>query len=177
MTAKTLVRPELSEYAPFYQGYVARVPDGDIVAILERQLHDTMALIGGLTEAQGEHRYAPGKWSLKEVVGHVTDAERIFAYRALRFARGDATPLAAFDENLYVPEAGCSGRTLRDLAEEFRAVRQATLALVRSLTDTTASRSGTASGKTISVRALVYISAGHELHHLAILKERYLGHD
>jgi len=176
MTAKTLIRPDSSEYAPFYQGYVARVPDGDIVGILERQLHSTMALLGGLTEAQGEHRYAPGKWSIKEVVGHVADAERIFCYRALRFARGDATPLAPFDENLYVPEAGCGARTLRGLAEEFRAVRLATLALVRSLTDATAVRTGTASGKTISVRALVYISAGHELHHLAIVTERYLGH-
>ena len=177
MTAKTLIRPDPSEYAPYYQGYVAGVPDGDIAAILEQQLHDTMALIGGLAEAQGEHRYAPGKWSIKEVIGHVTDGERIFCYRALRFARGDATPLASFDENLYVPEAGCAGRSLGDLAEEFRTVRQATLSLVRSLTDATAVRTGTASGKTVSVRALVYITAGHERHHRAILTERYLGHD
>ena len=174
MTATTLVRPEPSEYAPFYQGYVARVPDGDIVHILEQQLQETTALLAGLTEAQGEHRYAPGKWSIKEVVGHVADGERIFCYRALRFARADATPLAAFEENAYVPEAGCGDRTLRDLAEELRTVRQATLTFVGSLTDRTAARVGTASGKRISVRALVYITAGHERHHVAILKERYL---
>jgi hypothetical protein len=174
MTVSTLVHPDPSEYPPYYQGYVGRVPDGDIVAQLERQLQDTTALLGGLTEQQGEHRYAPGKWTIKEVVGHVADAERIFCYRALRFARGDATPLAPFDENLYVPEMGCGSRTLADLVEEYRAVRVATLAFVRSLSEVTAVRVGTASGKAITVRALVYIAAGHEAHHLAILKERYL---
>jgi uncharacterized damage-inducible protein DinB len=174
MTAITLVRPDPSEYPPYYQGYVGRVPDGDIVIQLERQLQDITALLGGLTEQQGEHRYAAGKWTVKEVVGHIADAERIFCYRALRFARGDATPLSPFDENLYVPEMGCGGRTLKDLVDEYRAVRRATLAFARSLTEVTAARAGTASGKSITVRALVYISAGHELHHVAILKERYL---
>ena len=175
MTASTLVRPADHEYAPHYAGYVARVPDGDIMTLLARQMEETSAFLTGLTEAQGNHRYAPGKWSIKEVVGHMADAERVFAYRALRFARGDATPLAPFDENAWVPQAGCDQRTLKDLTEEFRAVRHATIPLVRSLTDETAVRTGTASGRTVSVRALIYISLGHELHHLAVLRERYLG--
>ncbi len=174
MTAPNLVRPDPSEYHAHYHGYVSRVPEGDIVAQLERQLEGHMALLGGLTEQQGEHRYGPGKWSIKEVVGHIADAERIFCYRALRFARGDATPLSPFDENLYVPAMACADRSLADRVEEYRAVRLATLPLVRSLTDATATRVGTASGKSITVRALVYIIAGHDLHHVAILKERYL---
>jgi uncharacterized damage-inducible protein DinB len=175
MTATTLVRPVDHEYPSFYAGYIARVPDGDVVALLARQMEDTSAFLAGLTEAQGNHRYAPGKWSVKEVVGHLADAERVFAYRALRFARGDATPLAPFDENAWVPQSGCDERTLKDLTEEFRAVRHATIPLVRSLTDETAVRSGTASGKPVTVRALIYMAAGHELHHLAVLRERYLG--
>ena len=175
MTASTLIRPADHEYAPHYAGYIARVPDGDIMTLLARQIEETTAFLTGLTEAQGNYRYAPGKWSIKEVVGHLADAERVFAYRALRFARGDATPLAPFDENAWVPQADCDQRTLKDLTEEFRAVRHATIPLVRSLTDETAVRTGTASGRTVSVRALVYISLGHELHHLAVLRERYLG--
>jgi uncharacterized damage-inducible protein DinB len=174
MTASTLIRPAEHEYAPHYAGYIARVPDGDIVAQMERQMEETAAFLGQLGEARGDHRYAPGKWSIKEVVGHLADGERVFAYRALRFARGDETPLASFDENAWVPQAGCDRRTLADLAAEFRAVRVATLALARSLTDEAAARTGVASGKTVSVRALIYMIAGHELHHLAILRERYL---
>jgi uncharacterized damage-inducible protein DinB len=141
---------------------------------MERQMEETAAFLGQLGEARGDHRYAPGKWSIKEVIGHLADGERVFAYRALRFARGDQTPLASFDENAWVPQAGCDRRTLADLAAEFRAVRVATLALARSLTDEAAARTGVASGKTVSVRALIYMIAGHELHHLAILRERYL---
>ena len=174
MTARTLSRPDATEYAPFYAGYVARVPDGDVAELLEAQGRDTAALLAGLSEERGEYRYAPDKWTLKEVIGHIADAERVFAYRALRIARGDQTPLASFDENAYVPAAECGRRTLADLAAELGAVRGATLALVRSLTDAAATRTGTASGKTISVRALAYIAAGHERHHLAIIRARYL---
>lgn len=175
MTARTLIRPDATEYAPFYAGYVAQVPDGDIVSLLEVQARDTAALLAGLSDERGEYRYAPDKWTLKEVIGHIADAEQIFAYRALRIARGDGTPLASFDENAYVPVAECGRRTLADLVAELGTVRAATLTLVRSLTDTAAARTGTASGKTISVRALVYIIAGHERHHLALVRERYLG--
>lgn len=174
MTASTLVRPADTEYASFYAGYIARVPEGDIVSLLASQMEATSASLARLGEAQGDHRYASGKWSIKEVIGHLADGERVFAYRALRFARGDETPLASFDENAWVPQSGCDRRTLKDLAEEFRAVRMATLALARSLSPEAAIRTGTASGKTVSVRALIYMIAGHELHHLAILRERYL---
>jgi uncharacterized damage-inducible protein DinB len=174
VTAATLIRPAEGEYAPYYAGYVAQVPDGDVVHLLEVQMHETAMLLKRLDESLGEYRYAPGKWTLKEVIGHLADGERVFCYRALRFARGDATPLASFDENAWAPEAHCEGRTLADLTEEFHLVRQATIAFVRSLTDASAVRTGTASGKTMSVRALVYVIAGHERHHLAILRERYL---
>jgi hypothetical protein len=113
MTASTLIRPADHEYAPFYAGYIARVPDGDIVTLLERQMAESSAFLAGLSEAQGDHRYAPGKWSIKEVIGHLADGERVFAYRALRFARGDQTSLASFDENTRVPESGCDRRTSR----------------------------------------------------------------
>jgi uncharacterized damage-inducible protein DinB len=174
MTASTLVRPADTEYASFYAGYIAQVPEGDIVSLLAGQMEATSAFLAQLNEARGDHRYASGKWSIKEVIGHLADGERVFAYRALRFARGDETPLASFDENAWVPESGCDRRTLKDLAEEFRAVRMATLALARSLSSEAATRTGTASGKTVSVRALIYMIAGHELHHLAILRDRYL---
>jgi hypothetical protein len=167
-------RPAPDEYSPYYERYVARVPAGDLRAILERQIGDTQRLLATIPESRGEHRYAPGKWSIKDVVGHLGDTERIMCYRALRVARGDETPLPAFDENAYVPAANFGRRTLRDLAEEFAAVRGATLALFRHLDDEALDRRGTASDKTISARALGYIIAGHELHHLELLRTRYL---
>jgi transposase len=168
-----IARPAPSEYAPFYAGYVERVPEGDLLAQLARQLDETRALLGGLPPSRAVHRYAAGKWSVAEVVGHVTDAERIFAYRALRIARGDATPLASFDENAYVPAGSFDRRTLPDLLEELAAVRHATLTLMRGLPAEAWARSGVASGRPVSVGALAYIIAGHELHHVAILRERY----
>lgn len=175
MTATTLTRPVAGEYAPFYQGYVARVPDGDLVAFLDEQMHEIAGVLDGLSESQGDHRYAPDKWSIKELVGHVTDAERVFSYRALRFARGDETPLAGFDQEPWVANSEAGGRTLRDMADEFRAVRLATITLARSLTDRQVARKGTASNYPVTVRGVMYIIAGHAAHHLAILRERYLG--
>ncbi len=173
MSGIILARPQPGEYAPFYERYIARVPDGDLVAHLDRQLHATAELLGGLSEAQGEHRYEPGKWSVKEVVLHVSDSERVFAYRALRFARGDATPLPGFDQDPWVPAAEVGRRTLRDVADEFRAVRLATVALARSLTEEQGRRTGIANDTAVSVRAVLFMLAGHELHHLAVLRERY----
>lgn len=173
--APRYARPEASEYAPFFAAYVALVPDGDLLARLESQLEETTGTLAELPESQGDFAYAPGKWTLKEVVGHLTDAERVFAYRALRFARGDPSPLASFDENLWTPNSGARGRSLADLLEELRAVRAATVALFRHLPPEAVERRGTASGKEVSVRALAWIIAGHERHHLRILRERYLG--
>jgi uncharacterized damage-inducible protein DinB len=169
----TIPRPAPSEYAQHYAGYVDRVPEGDVLGRLAWQIDETRALLRDLPPSRAVHRYATGKWSVAEVVGHVADAERIFAYRALRFARGDATPLAPFDENAYVPAGGFDHRTLGDLVDELTAVRQASLALFRGMPSDAFARSGVASGRPVSVRALVYIIAGHELHHIAILRERY----
>lgn len=172
----TLGRPDATEYAPYYGRYISLVPDGDVVTILEQQQRSTAALLAALSEAEGDHRYAPEKWSIKEVVCHVADAERVFAYRALRFSRGDQAPLAGFDEKPWVPESGAAVRTLKSVASELSAVRGATLALIGSLTQAQAMRHGVASNVEVSVRALAFLIAGHEAHHVRILKERYLGH-
>jgi len=174
MTAQRFARPDPSEYAPFYAGYIAGVPEGELLGLLERQLEETTALLAAVPEAQGDFAYAPGKWTLKEVLGHIADAERVFSYRALRFARGDVTPLAAFDEQAWVPNSGARSRSLADLIGELRAVRVATLALLRALPPGTDGRRGTASGREVSVRALAWIIAGHERHHLKLIRERYL---
>jgi hypothetical protein len=167
-------RPAEDEYSPYYAGYIARVPDGDLCATLAAQLTDTRALIATIPEARGTHRYAPGKWSIKEVLGHVIDTERIMSYRALRIARADTTPLPGYEQDDYVPAGGFDRRTLQDLFEELAAVRQATLHLLRHLDPTALARRGTANDKPVSARALAYIIAGHERHHVAILNAKYL---
>jgi len=172
--AHLIARPDVSEYAPFYAGYVAQVPEGDVLDLLARQIDDTAALIGGLNETQAGYRYAPGKWSIREIVGHVADAERVFSYRALRIGRNDQTPLPSFDENAWMPYGNFDARPLADLLSELRAVRQSTLALYRSFTPEAVARRGVASQKDISVRAIIYVTAGHERHHVTVLRERYL---
>lgn len=167
-------QPAASEYVPYYGRYIALVPDGDILAQLEGQAEATSRLLGGLSAEQAEHRYAPGKWSIKEVVGHITDAERIFAYRALRFARGETISLPGFDENAYVPAGEFGDRTLADLAAELRVVRAATLAMFRGFPEVAMTRMGVASDAAVSVRAIAWIIAGHELHHVKLVRERYL---
>ncbi len=172
-TAVLSNRPEAGEFDPYYAGYINRVPEGDVASLLEGQIRDTGAALRALPPAKATFRYAEGKWSIAEVIGHLIDVERIFSYRALRIARADATPIQGFDENAYVPAAESDGRALADLIAEFEAVRHATLALVRSFPAAAWTRIGTANGKPISVRALVYIIAGHERHHLSTLRERY----
>ena len=149
------------------------MPDGALVAQLERQAADTASVLGALSEEQAAHRYAPDKWSVKEIVGHLADAERIFSYRLLRFARKDETPLPGFDENPYVEAAEFDRRTLADLLAELASVRDATLRLLRGLPTGASARRGVASSGTLSVRALAYVIAGHELHHREVLKTRY----
>jgi DinB superfamily len=173
MAHVTIVRPAPAEYAPFYGGYVSEVPDGDLLAHLERQGRETSALLRGISEQRSEHRYAPGKWTIREVVGHLVDAERVFTYRALSFARGETAPLPSFDENAWAATSNAGSRTLGDLIAEFAAVRAATLALFRGFTEQEFARSGVASNNAITVRAIAYIVAGHERHHLKILRERY----
>ena len=171
--ASKSARPEATEHAPYYGKYTALVPDGSIVDTLRTQRAETTALLAAVPADREEHRYADGKWSVKEVVGHLADGERVFAYRLLRFSRGDETPLPGFDENTYVPAGAFGARTLRSLAEEFRAVREATLRLLEGLDERALSRIGVASDNAVTVRALAWIIAGHERHHVALLRERY----
>jgi hypothetical protein len=173
MSATLIPRPEATEYAPSYGAYVSLVPGGDLLAILEDQGRETQQLLAALPAATALHRYAPGKWSVKEVVGHLSDSERVFSYRALRFARGDAQPLAGFDEQAWVPAAGFDRRPLPDLLAELDAVRRTTIALFRGCDAAALARKGTANNREITVRALAYVIAGHERHHLGILRERY----
>ena len=167
-------RPEADEYAPYYGTYIGVVPDGDVRALLRAQLDETVALLDGVSDEQASKGYAPGKWSLKESLLHMADAERVFAYRLLRIARGDETPLAGFDQDPWVPMSRANDRTLASLIAEMRSVRAATLTLVDELSADAWHRRGTASDKPISARALAYISCGHELHHIKIIRERYL---
>ena len=166
-------RPEADEIPAHFVGYIGRVPENDPVAVLAAQIDVTAALLGGLSDADALKRYAPGKWSVKEVVGHLADTERIMTYRALRVARADETPLPGFDENAYVPPAKFDARPLAELISDFRTVRGATVALFKSFDADAWRRRGTASGKPISVRALGYMIPGHERHHVEILKDRY----
>jgi hypothetical protein len=167
-------KPDSTEYAPYYERYISLVPDGEIVVTLGKQIEGTLGLIRGLSAAHGDLRYAPGKWSVKEVIGHLIDAERIFAYRALRIARNDTTPLPGFDENSFVDNAGFGARSLADLAEEFEYTRMSNVCLFKSLGGGPSMRLGVASDNKVSVRAIAYIIAGHELHHVGILRSRYL---
>ncbi len=167
-------RPGDDEVPAFYARYVALVPEGDIADTLATQLDGTLDLLADHSDDDGLHRYAPGKWSIKQVVEHLADTERVFSARLLRFARADATPLPGFDENDYADAAGSDARPLAALMGDLRAVRAATVALVRGLAPDALDRRGTASGVEIRARAIPWIIAGHELHHRRVLRERYL---
>jgi hypothetical protein len=173
MEQMTTNRPGADEYAPQFAGYVGRVPEGDILAILRAQCDATQALLAPLSRAQVLARPKPDDWNILEVLGHITDGEQVFAYRALRIARGDTTPLAGFEQDDYVRAARSSKRTLEDLLEAYAAQRQATIALLRGFDAEAWLRRGTVSGHPCSARAWAYISAGHELYHIADFHERY----
>ena len=172
MPARIPDRPAAGEYAPFYAGYIAAIPDGDLLTLLERE--ESRALLGGLSDEAARRRYAPGKWSVKEVVGHVADTERVMSYRALRFGRGDPTPLAGFEQEDFVRGASWDDIPLTTLLDDLTSVRRATLSLFRGFSDEALARQGTANGTPVTVRALAAIITGHERHHLRILRERYL---
>jgi uncharacterized damage-inducible protein DinB len=174
MSTMTIPRPQADEFFDYYGRYIAKVPDGNLISLLREQAVETVTLLQGLSPEQANYAYAPGKWTVKQVIGHISDAERIFAYRALRFARKDPTPLASFDENAYVDHADFTTRSLGDLLEELQVVRASTIHLARSMDTETLARRGVASGHEVSVRALFYIIAGHERHHADLLRERYL---
>ena len=167
--------PQPNEYGPFFAGYIGKAQSvEDPIAALELQLDDLLTLLRPLDSAKQMHRYAPGKWSIKEVVNHITDAERVFSYRAMRVARNDQTPLAPFDENPYVAAAEADRVEWSALLGEFELVRNSSIQLLRNLPDAAWTRMGTASGAPISVRAMVLIMYGHVAHHLGIVRERYL---
>jgi uncharacterized damage-inducible protein DinB len=170
----TQFRPEPDEYAPFYEKYIDLVPGVDLLANLTAQVQEWKTILAATTESQAEYRYEPGKWSIKEVIGHVSDTERIFTYRVLRIARGDQKPLSGFEQDDYVREGNFSTRKLADLLDELSAVRTSTLALLRSLSPEAWTRRGNANQKEVTVRALGFIIAGHERHHRVILEQRYL---
>ncbi len=168
----TITRPAETEFAPFYAGYIATVGDRGPMAFLNAQVTE-LERIRGLAEDKGDHRYAEGKWSVKEVLGHLADAERVFAYRLLRIARADKTPLAGFDENAWAEVAPHGRRRLVQVVDDLMAVRRATITLIESLDDTALGKLGIANNNLVSARAICWIMAGHAQHHLAILAERY----
>ena len=167
-------RPAASEYLPYYERYIGLVPEGDVVATLVNQMIETQSLLRALPASVATYRYAPDKWSVNELVGHMIDSERIFTSRALRFARNDPAPMPSFDQNDYVRNATFDSYPLADLASELEAVRHATIFLFRHMDEQAWSRRGVANNAEVSVRALAYIVAGHELHHREILSARYL---
>jgi len=166
-------RPEATEYADYYANYISKVPGSDVLGVLESQRLQMLQLFAGRSERDGSFRYAPGKWTVKEVLGHITDTERIFTYRALRFARADQTPLPGFEQDDYVRSGAFGERTLAGLAEEFGAVRSASVGLFRSFNEAAWPRRGLANQKEMTVRALAFMTAGHQIHHRIILEERY----
>jgi len=166
-------RPEPTEHADFYAKYIAKVPGTDVLGVLEAQRQQMLQMFTGRSERDGDFRYAPGKWTVKEVLGHVTDTERIFSYRALCIARGEKKSLPGFEQDDYVRDGAFGERTLTDLAEEFAAVRSSSIALFRSLNEAAWERRGVASQREVTVRALAFITAGHQMHHRIILEERY----
>ena len=166
--------PNADEHLPYYTRYISTVPAGDVLATLEAQLQETTSLLRGIGEENAAYRYAPGKWSVKEVIGHVLDAERVFSYRALCAARGETAPLPSFEQDDYVANGNFDGRTLDSLIDELTAVRRSTLALFRSMDDTALARRVVASSAPVTARALAWILAGHERHHQRILREHYL---
>lgn len=167
-------RPEKTEYDPYYERYISLVADRDIIDTLGGQSTRLQDIFTAMPEDRGEFRYAESKWSIKELLGHLIDGERMFAYRLFRISRGDETPIEGFEQDGYIENAHSNQRSFADLLEEFSLLRRANMIFFKNLADDAWSRIGTANNAKISVRALVYIMAGHIEHHLAILKERYL---
>jgi uncharacterized damage-inducible protein DinB len=168
-------RPQAGEYAPYYERYISLIVENDILATLDRQRREMVLLLSGLSEEQGNFRYAPEKWSAKQVLGHVCDTERIFAYRALRIARGDVTPMEGFEQDDYVKNGPFARHAIAEVIEDYIAVRRATISLLRSLEEAAWSRRGVANKNEVTVRAIAYTIAGHEAHHRRILEEKYFG--
>lgn len=167
-------RPTESEYPNYYQPYIKLVPEGDLLQILKDNFKEVVSLCEGISEEESLCRYAPGKWSVKEVLGHITDTERIMSYRLLRVGRGDQTPLAGFNETDYVHAAQTNNLPMEAILEDFKATRNAVITQIQNLPDEAWENKGNANGMEITTRAIAYIIAGHEMHHRKIIEERYL---
>ncbi|WP_424766521.1 DinB family protein [Paenibacillus sp. sgz302251] len=167
-------RPSKEEYNAYYEQYIGLMGEMDIIDALEAQLESTRSLLVSVTEEQGNYRYAAGKWSLKEVIGHISDNERVMSYRLLRAARGDKTQLPGYEQDHFIQGSSFHDWSMEQTIEDYRSVRRATLTLLRGLSDEAWTRLGAANNSNISVRALAYIIAGHELHHMRFIQERYL---
>ncbi|MBL8982290.1 MAG: DinB family protein [Gemmatimonadetes bacterium] len=173
MPASILTRPSADEYAPYYERYISRVPAGDLVTQLDAQAASFEAMFRAIPESRAGFRYATGKWSLREVVGHLIDTERVFTFRAISFARGDQNPLPSFDQDAWIPPARFDERTLHDLMNEWATVRAATIAMVRGLPENALTRRGTASGVSFTVLALLHIPPGHLTVHQELARTLY----
>jgi len=172
---KTISAPFPEEYAPFYEGYIQRaIVTGDVIAALPRQIENIRSTLGILSDEQALFRNGPKEWSIKEIMGHLNDVERVFSYRLLRVSRNDSTPLPGFEQEDYVRETGYDHCLLNDLINEFEHLRGANILLIKNLSEETAIRTGTASGAAVSVRALIHMLVGHVEHHMASLREKYL---
>jgi hypothetical protein len=167
-------KPAAGEYNPYYSRYIDLVPDGDVISTLATQNKGTFETLRAISDSESLKRYAPGKWSIREMLGHVNDTERIFAYRALRIARGDQTPLAGFEQDDYIVPGRFDSRSWPSLIDEFSVIRLSNLALFHGFDEEAWRRQGTASDNPVTVRAIAYIIAGHERHHMGVLHEKYL---
>jgi len=167
------MRPQQGDYAPYYDRYISLIDNDDVVLVLENQIQSSIELLESIGEAKANFAYAEGKWTIKQVLGHIIDTERIMTFRALSFARGEKQPIPGFEQDDYVNEANFNERTLKGLISEFKAVRESNIILFKSFDENILSRKGIASGNEITVLALLFIIAGHEKHHLNVLKEKY----
>jgi uncharacterized damage-inducible protein DinB len=165
-------KPQPDEFPPFAAGYVSQVNTPDVISLLKQLKHSTYDMFSRMSEEKATHAYAEGKWTLKQVLGHMIDTERTFSYRAFAFSRASAE-LPGFDQDIYVANAHFNEQSIQDLASEYKAVRESTIFLYKEFTDEQLTRKGIASGHPVSVRGLVYMTAGHELYHLKLIKERY----
>jgi uncharacterized damage-inducible protein DinB len=167
-------RPETNEFAPYYNGYILLIEGDDVMPVLNSQVAELRSMIAGVPEEKGSYAYAEGKWTVKELLSHVIDGERIFSYRILRVSRGDKTPIEGFEQDEYIENSNANNRSFADLLDEFELQRRSNLLMVNNISDEGSKRMGTASDNPVSVRALTYVMAGHVTHHVNILKERYL---
>ena len=174
MADSRIPKPEVGEHDAYFSTYIDRVEEGDLIGDLRSQVGELTELCGDLSEAEGEFRYAPDKWSVKEVLGHLIDTERVFVFRGLWFARGESTALPGFDQDVFVRRADFDQRSVESLVSEFIHLRQSTIDLLASFRQAEWRRSGISNEASLSVRAIGYILLGHVVHHLEILRERYL---